>query len=74
MGFRTEAAARSAAYRREEERRMGLTPYDNWAGKEDEYIEYLIQCPSYKWVDGKIKTIRGFESHMTTIFLIIRPR
>jgi hypothetical protein len=62
MGLRSEAAARAIANDRQRAIAESATPFDNWAGKEDAYIEYLIQCPSYKWVDGELKTIRGFES------------
>jgi hypothetical protein len=59
---RSERARQSEAYWKDQERRMGLTPYDNWAGKEIEYIEYLMQCPSYKWVNGELKTMHGYKS------------
>lgn len=57
-----EADRRDIENSRERARRESMTPFDDWGDNIDGYINYLLKKPSYKWVDGDLKTIRGFES------------
>jgi hypothetical protein len=62
---RSEKQRQSAAYWRDQEYRMGLTPKDRWEGNEDEYIKHLLGLSGSRWrnIDGKkeLVEIRGFE-------------
>jgi hypothetical protein len=66
MGFRREAEAREMANDRKRAIAECMTPLDNWGGKELEYIDYLMRCPSSRWVDidgeRTLITLRGFDS------------
>jgi len=57
-----EGQRNSIANERERARRECMTPKDNWEGNEDGYINYLLGINSYEWVNGNLKTIRGFKS------------
>jgi hypothetical protein len=57
-----EADRRDIENSRERARRESMTPFDDWGDNIDGYINNLLKKPSYQWVDGELKTIRGFKS------------
>ena len=67
MGLRSESDRRDIASARERFHRECATPKDDWGNNFDDYINHLLNLPSYEWVtdqngNRELKTLRGIES------------